>query len=404
MALTVHFEQAGQRPLAEQDSAIPLPLWKPDEPTVLLGECRDPQGFPLPVTPSPRTLFGPRGCCLGSKDGPLWVADTGHHRLLGWRACPRESASEADWVIGQPTFFSEGRNAKSRPGPTTLNVPTGIAAYGSGLAVADAWNHRVLIWRHLPTASHCPPDLVLGQENFERVEINRGHAAASADTLYWPYGVSSWGDRLIVADTGNRRVLIWLTPPTHNGQPADLVLGQPDFQQRDENAGGAPSIMSVRWPHGIAQWDDKLCVADAGNNRIMIWKTMPTESGANCDWILGQCDAERVDHNGGQYWPRAGSLNMPYGSAVVNDWLIVADTANSRLLGWHQRDLATGAPARALAGQSSFSMKGDNQWLFPSSDTLCWPYGLSIAEGLAAIADSGNNRVAIKPLHPEVLR
>lgn len=146
-----------------------------------------------------------------------------------------------------------------------------------------------------------------------------------------------------------------------------------------------------------------LCVTDAGNNRIMIWKQIPTASGADCQWILGQIDASQVDHNGGQYWPYAGSLNMPYGAASVGDWLIVADTANSRLLGWHKWDLATEAWAHALAAQPNFEMKGDNQWAFPSRDTLCWPYGLSICEGLLAIADSGNNRVMIRPLHREVL-
>ncbi|WP_289268484.1 hypothetical protein [Nitrospira tepida] len=331
------------------------------------------------------------------------MADTGHHRLLGWRTCPTANDAEADWVIGQPDFLSEGRNAKRLPGPTTLNVPTGIVAYGTGLAVADAWNHRVLIWRQLPTTSHCPPDLVLGQKNFEDVEINRGCAAPSAETLYWPYGVCCWGDSLIVADTGNRRVLIWFTPPTQNGQAADLVLGQTDFAGKDENAGGAPSARSMRWPHGIARWGNKLCVADAGNNRVMIWNTLPSTCGAESDWILGQTDVAQVDHNGGQYWPHAGSLNMPYGIASAGDWLVVSDTANSRLLGWHVRDLGTGARARALAGQRSFEMKGDNQWGFPTPDTICWPYGVSVCEGMLAIADSGNNRVVIRPMCVEEL-
>lgn len=57
----------------------------------------------------------------------------------------------------------------------------------------------------------------------------------------------------MVADTDNRRVLIWFARPERNGQPADLVLGQIDFDRRDENAGGEPSRMSMRWPHAIAR-------------------------------------------------------------------------------------------------------------------------------------------------------
>lgn len=399
MALTVHLKQP--REYAAEQAPAPLSLWEP-EPVVLLGESRDAQGFPLPVTPSARTLFGPRGCCLLSGNGPLWVADTGHHRLLGWRTCPSENGAEAEWVIGQPDFSSEGRNARTKPGRLTLNVPTGMTQYGRGLAVADAWNHRVLLWREVPAGSHCPPDLVLGQEDFGQVDINRGRAIPGPDSLYWPYGVSSWDDRLIVADTGNRRVLVWTTPPSRNGQPADLVLGQATFARRDENAGGAPSAMSMRWPHAITRWEGRLCVADAGNNRIMVWEAFPAVSGTACDRILGQYDAEHVDHNGGHYWPHAGSLNMPYGAAAVGRWLVVADTANSRLLGWHARHSSTGAAARGLAGQPAFSLKGDNQWLFPSRETLCWPYGLSICGDRLAVADSGNNRVILRSLGQEV--
>jgi len=403
MAISVRLHQPKQPLLPEQHTRQPLPLWERNGATVILGDSRDDQGFPIPVTPTSQTLFGPRGCCQFPNGGPLWVADTGHHRLVGWRTCPHATNTPADWVIGQPDFRSEGRNAKGSPSAATLNVPTGMTAYGQGLVVADAWNHRVLIWRQVPITSHCPPDIVLGQETFDAANINRGQTSASANTLYWPYGVASWDDRLIVADTGNRRVLIWNSPPTRNGQPADLVLGQPNFHQRDENAGGAPSLASMRWPHGIARWGERLCIADAGNNRIMVWHTWPAHSGISCDIILGQIDAAQVDHNGGRYWPHAGTLNMPYGIAAANDWLLAADTANSRLLGWQACNLATGAPATLLAGQTQFDMKGDNQWAFPSPDTLCWPYGLSFADGTIAIADSGNNRIMIRPLHPETL-
>ncbi len=400
MALAVRLSQGAASP--SQDDAF-VRLCDTEAGSVVLGESRDAQGLPLPIVPSRATLFGPRGCCLIARGGPLWVADTGHHRLLGWRDRPSVDGISADWVIGQPDFSLEGRNGKTTPGPTTLNVPTSVAAYGEGLAVADAWNHRVLLWQQAPSGSHCPPDFVLGQKTFQDTLVNRGKSTPSADSLYWPYGVSAWENMLAVADTGNRRVLIWLTPPASNGQPADLVLGQVDFHRRDENAGGMPNDMSMRWPHAIARWQEGVCVADAGNNRIMVWESMPSECGVGCRWILGQTDAEHVDHNAGGYWPHAGSLNMPYGVAARGDWLFVADTANSRLLGWHKDERANGAKAGALAAQSTFNEKGDNQWMFATRDTLCWPYGLAIYDELLAIADSGNNRVVLRSLHDEVL-
>lgn len=351
-----------------------------------------------PVKPDARSLFGPRGACLLGADGPLWICDTGHHRLLGWARAPRGDSTPADWLIGQPDFEHEGRNAKGEPNVATLNVPTGVSACGDGLVVADAWNHRVLIWRQAPRASHTLADLVLGQAAFGVGEANRGGDQAGADTLFWPYGVHWDGARLWVADAGNRRVLMWRGLPTRNGQPADLVLGQPNFTGRDENGGGTPGSATMRWPHAVASWNGRLCVTDAGNNRIMIWNTVPDAQNAPCDAVLGQADFRGVDHNQSLYWPGAGTLHMPYGIAAAGDWCLAADTANSRVIAWHRDAAVTGAAAQALTGQSEFNNKGDNGWLPQTRVSLSWPYGISVCADIAVVADSGNNRVLLWPL------
>jgi hypothetical protein len=86
---------------------------------------------------------------------------------------------------------------------------------------------------------------------------------------------------------------------------------------------------------------------------------------------------------------------MPYGLTVVDDWLLVADTASSRLLGWHVDDLKTGADARALTGQLNFHDKGDNRWQPACADSFCWPYGIQSMGDVIVVADSGNNRVSL---------
>jgi hypothetical protein len=136
-------------------------------------------------------------------------------------------------------------------------------------------------------------------------------------------------------------------------------------------------------------------VADAGNNRVMVWNGVPDRDNAPCHHVLGQRDFELVDNNQSLYWPNDASLNMPYGIAAVGDWLVVADTANSRLLGWHADDCRTGAPARALSAQPDFAAKGDNRWQLPARDSVCWPYGVAACGPQVAIADSGNNRVLL---------
>jgi hypothetical protein len=387
--------------LKRKPAPAAMPVLDRRGPVVCIGGARGVDNLAIPVKPDASTLFGPRGACLMGVQGALWISDTGHHRLLGWAQVPAGDDVPADWVIGQPDFMREGRNARGAADAGTLNVPTGICSLSEGFAVADAWNHRVLIWRSFPTAHNVPADVVLGQADFASVESNRG-AAASAQSLFWPYGVYWDGANLWVADAGNRRVLMWEGLPQVNGRPADLVLGQTHLDCRDENGGGEPTACSMRWPHAITTWRGKLCVTDAGNNRILIWDRTPISDNAPADWVLGQNDFRLVDHNQSLYWPSAATLHMPYGVTAAGPWCISADTANSRLIAWHIDDCHSGAAAQALTGQSEFNAKGDNGWCSPTRNSLSWPYGITEQSGLGIIADSGNNRVLLWPLAPEL--
>jgi hypothetical protein len=370
---------------------------------VILGNSIEPEKLAVPILPTSTTMFGPRGACLISPTGPLWVSDTGHHRLLGWRNLPTQDNQSADWVIGQPDFHHEGQNAKTTPGKTTLSVPTGICVCGTGLAVADAWNHRVLIWHNLPADNNVPADLVLGQINFNDNEPNQGSQQAAANTMHWPYGVFYYQGQLFVADTGNRRLLIWRQLPTENGQPADLVLGQPDMTSRNENGGASAAAASMRWCHDIAIWEDNLVVTDAGNHRVMIWQGIPTENNTPCDVVLGQKDFNSVEMNQGVYLPSGSSLSMPYGVGVGGNCLVVADTANSRLLGWRKPESILslqGSLADGIFGQFDFQSKGENRnFGLPKRDSLNWCYGIKIFGDTAVISDSGNNRILLWPFN-----
>jgi NHL repeat len=377
------------------DNHVARPLLSARGSRVVLGGEALPGGLARSIVPGPSTLFGPRGACLANERGPLFVCDTGHHRLMIWRKPPSGDQMEADFVIGQPDFSREGRNAKGEVGAATLNMPTGVAACDGVLAVADAWNHRVLIWHGYPEDSNQPADVVLGQAEFTGGIANRGANAPTGATLNWCYGVAIADGRLIVADTGNRRVLVWNTIPTMNETSADLVLGQRDFVTRDDNAGDVGGALGMRWPHGIAVARGMLFVSDAGNNRVMVWRTFPRSIGQPCDFVLGQSDFMGLDHNRASYYPTSSALNMPYGLTVQDGMLVVTDTANSRLLGFELDGVAMDSPAIALAGQPLFSDKGDNRWRFASRDSICWPYSATACDDLLVIADAGNNRVLL---------
>ncbi len=352
------------------------------------------------VEPTPSSLFGPRGAYLFGEDGPLLVADTGHHRVLGWHRRPTEDGQAADFLLGQPDYQTEARNAGGATSALTMNVPTGIGPFGErGLYVCDAWNSRVLVWFERPTASGVPADIVLGQADFSGDLPNRGGIADACgpETMHWPFQAMQVGERFVVADTGNRRLLIWDALPTESGQPADRVLGQPSASERHDNGGDDADACSFRWPHDLALYGEDLVVTDAGNNRVMIWDGFPAEAKTPARLILGQSDAAGVDHNQGSYWPTADALNMPYAVATLGDWIVAGDTASSRLVGF-EAPAESGVAAVGLSAQEHFRAKGDNRWGVTTRDSLCWPYGLQLTGDVAVVADTGNHRVLLWPL------
>ncbi|GAB4113296.1 MAG: NHL repeat-containing protein [Roseiflexaceae bacterium] len=360
------------------------------QPSVWLG-AYSPGALALPpAKPTPDQLYAPRGVCIAGE--ALIVADSGNHRVLIWHRLPTRDGQPADVVLGQPDFYSEGPAAGGRGAANGLHLPTGVCVAAGRLVVADSWHHRLLIWNTIPNASYQPPDWVFGQDDLLAVAENRG-SEVQPTSFYWPYGVRFLDGWLYVADTGNRRVLGWEGLP-NPGQAPDLILGQPNGYERQENRGGVVGANTFRWPHDIAGDRHCLYVADAGNHRVLGWAARPVAD-RPADLVIGQ---QAFDQAREQPHVVQGphKLRFPYGISLHGQRLIVADTANNRALCWNPAPRqGTFAPADAVLGQESFAGGGENRWKAVMPDTLCWPYGIDSNEHSLAIADSGNNRVMI---------
>lgn len=366
-----------------------------------------PGGLALPpAMPTAGQLYAPRGVWLDEER--LVVSDTGNHRILIWHGPPSGDHVDADVVLGQPDFVHEGAQADGRGPDNGCHLPTGVLVVDGRLVVADAWNHRLLVWDRVPERSSTPPDVIVGQPDPTSVEENRGGPCGPLG-FYWPFGIAVVGGRFWVADTGNRRVLGWDDVPEPD-QPPAVVLGQPDAHQRDENRGGV-SASSFRWPHDLCGTDDRLLVADAGNHRLLGWSPSPRCDG-EADLVLGQEDF--LASGEFPYAPQtASSLRFPYAAVIAapapagpdasgasgarggEGRLVVADTANNRVLVWDGVPRTNAAPATAVLGQPDLVANGENRWDLVAADTLCWPYGLAACGCRLAIADSGNNRVVV---------
>lgn len=378
-------------PQLDRCSGLSYPGWVP---RCVVG-APAPGGLLLPpAQPTESWLYAPRGVVLG--DDRLVVADSGNHRVMIWNAVPCGDGEPADVILGQPDPHTEGPAAGGRGPANGMHLPTGVVLDGDRLIVADAWHHRLLVWDRMPTRTATPPDYVIGQPDSTSVEPNSGHDP-TASTFYWPFGIALIDGHFYVADTGNRRVLIWHGGVPEPGQAADVVLGQPDAGAREENRGGDVAADSFRWPHAFAATGTGgVLIADAGNHRILRWDTHPIAD-RPADAVLGQPDFTTGTEF--PYVPQVGRLRFPYAIASsatgTGTELAIADTANNRVLLQHDCAHADKlSPYLALA-QPNLVGNGENRWDQVAADTLCWPYGLDWRGDLLAVADSGNNRVVL---------
>ena len=306
----------------------------------------------------------------------LVVADTNDNRVLVWDTLDAKLGAPGMVVLGQPTLFTSSPNHGGLD-RGALRAPTGVAIEGGVVAVADTDNHRVLIWSSIPGQSGQSADVVLGDP---------AQAKATAASFTWPGHVSVAAGRLLVADTGNNRVLIWNAIPTKDGTPADVVLGQPSMTTSGLNKRSAWSLAE---PGAVATDGTRLAVADSGNNRVLIWRSFPTANAAEADLVLGQKDftsASSTAVNG-------ASLSGPGGVALWGGRVVVSDTGNHRLLVWSSVPTQNGAGADLVLGQQSTTASSPNRGGDVSGGGLSTPRGMAAAGDSLFVVDYDNSRV-----------
>ncbi|HFC00085.1 MAG TPA: hypothetical protein ENJ53_04705 [Phaeodactylibacter sp.] len=340
-------------------------------------------------------LLAPRGVFLAKNK--LLVADTAQNRLFIWNELPTTEFQKPDIVLGQITKSATGRNSKGKVNASSLFYPSGIWSDGKKLMVADAWNHRVLIWNEMPSENGQPADVVVGQPDFGSNDPNvKGISSPpSAQSLNWPYGVFSDGKQLWIADTGNRRVLYYEKIPTANFAAADKVIGKPNFTERDYEP------TEPIWPYSVkVSPSGEMAITDTQYYRILIWKNWKTAIDKKADVIIGQSSFEGNGQNQFGWFPKANTLNWCYDTCFYNDGIWVADTGSSRILWFENTPTTHNAEANNLLGQDNFTTGSENKnTIWSTEGSLYWPFQLCVEGNTLVAADTGNHRVIIYDLN-----
>ncbi|MGH9658313.1 MAG: hypothetical protein ACRD96_07195, partial [Bryobacteraceae bacterium] len=354
----------------------------------------------------------------------VWIAT-----LSAVCAADFTTGQAARLVIGQRTFTEQ------RPGASAELVGgvSGLAWVNDMLFVADAnrvgaspQNHRVLIYKNTSTKfpkptdelnydRDCPvclgsADVVVGQADFAKTDFT-----LKREGLRLPTAVASDGQRLVVADTENNRILIWNTIPSSNGVPADVVIGQDNFTSNAIPRGNVPNNKSMRGPQGVWLQGGRLFVADTQNHRVLVYNSIPTASGAAADVVLGQPDFNTFvepDLTRARLDAKADNLLNPVSVTSDGVRLFVTDLGHNRVLVWNTIPSRNAAPADFALGQpdvngaaannveklcAATGKDADGKDVFPRRclATLDFPrYTLSDGNRLF-IADGGNDRVLI---------
>ena len=264
-------------------------------------------------------LAAPNSFCVDDRNGTVFVADTGNHRIMEWK----EGDNTGRLVIGEN---GQGNRVDQLNGPTQVLLDKG----NNCLIICDHGNRRVMRWSLQDGTTHGQViidnircyGLAMDNEGHlyvtdeEKDEVRRYGRGDQKGTLV--AGGNGAGDFLnqlnspthvyvddegvvYVSDSNNHRVMKWVKDATEG----IIVAG---------GRGDGRDLTRLSDPQGVfVTANGTVYVAEVGNNRVTRWR----KGMAKSETIVGgNGRGERANQF---YWPKSLSFDH-HGHLYIADW------------------------------------------------------------------------------------
>jgi hypothetical protein len=180
----------------------------------------------------------------------------------------------------------------------------GITVYNDQVVVADTCNHRI----RMIDMNTREVSTLAGSGRHGRKDGPSEDASFNN-----PKYVAVYNDQIIVTDTDNHRIRLI----DMNTREVSTLAGSGRAEWKD----GQGEDASFYHPMGISVYNDQIIVADTNNHRIRLIDMSTREVSTLGNGRKGWKDGKGEE----------ASFNWPFGVAIYNDQIIVADTLNNRI-------------------------------------------------------------------------
>ncbi|MDD5762115.1 MAG: hypothetical protein PHP88_06335, partial [bacterium] len=252
--------------------------------------------------------------------------------------------------------YADGTGTAAR-----FSSPNGITTEGTYLYVADSGNNTI---RKIVISSGAVTTLA-GTAGSSGSTDGTGTAARFSS----PYGITTDGTYLYVADSGNntiRKIVI-------SSGAVTTLAGTAGYSGYADGTGAAARFYI---PYGITMDGNYLYVADSGNNTI---RKIVISSGAVTTLAGTAGSSGSTDGTG-----TAARFYDPYGITTDGTYLYVVDSGNNTI----RKIVISSGAVTTLAGTAGYSGYADGTG---TAARFHDSYGITTDDTNLYVADSGNN-------------